>query len=236
MSRTQLRLTAGAAGIVLILALERVRQRRLPRPRRLRRTRRPAMPPRPRPPAAPAGTTIDPVAFHANMRKLWEDHITWTRLYLVSTIADLPDLPTTAQRLLQNQADIGTAIAGFYGKPAGDALTELLRQHILIAANLVAAAKAGDTAAVATQHDRWYTNADEIAQFLATANPAWPLDTMREMMRRHLDQTLAEATARLKADWMADVADYEQIHLHILKMADALADGIVQEFPARFTA
>ena len=98
----------------------------------------------------------------------------------------------------------------------------------------MAAAKAGDAAAVATQHDRWYTNTDEIAQFLAKANPAWPLDTMREMMRMHLDQTLAEATARLKADWTADVATSDPPPHP--RVADALADGIVQQFPARFTA
>ncbi len=186
--------------------------------------------------AAPAADLVDPVAFHQDMRKLWEDHITWTRLYIVSAIAELPDLDATAGRLLQNQADIGDAVATFYGDEAGAALTELLRQHILTAADLVTAAKAGDTAAVTEQHDLWYANADEIARFLADANPAWPFETVSAMMRMHLDQTLAEATARLTQDWDADVAAYEEIHLHILGMADALADGIIQQFPDRFSA
>jgi hypothetical protein len=185
---------------------------------------------------APATDRIDPVEFHQQMRKLWEDHITWTRLYIVSAVADLPDLDATAGRLLQNQADIGAAVATFYGDDAGTALTELLRQHILIAADLVAAAKAGDDAEVTAQSDLWYANADEIARFLADANPAWPFDTLSEMMRTHLDQTLTEATARLSADWDADIAAYDEIHVHILAMADALADGIIAQFPDRFTA
>ena len=37
-------------------------------------------------------------ALRAEMRKLWEDHITWTRLFMVSDIADLPDLHRTAAR------------------------------------------------------------------------------------------------------------------------------------------
>jgi len=49
-------------------------------------------------------------AFRSAMRKLWEDHITWTRLYIVSVTADLADKDATAQRLLRNQADIGSAI------------------------------------------------------------------------------------------------------------------------------
>ena len=178
---------------------------------------------------------IDPVVFHQDMRKLWEDHVTWTRLYIVSAIAELPDLDATANRLLQNQDDISNAIAAFYGEDAGHALAALLRDHIQIAADLVAAAKSGNDALVASKLADWYANADEISTFLAAANPAWPVDTLKDMMRAHLDQTLAEATARLTGDWNADVAAYDEIHLHILHMADTLADGIVEQFPLRFT-
>jgi hypothetical protein len=177
---------------------------------------------------------IDPDAFAADMRKLWEDHVTWTRLYLVSAIADLPDVDATAQRLLQNQDDIGGAMAAFYGRKAGDQLAALLRDHILIAADLVTAAKAGDAAAVTEHHVRWYANADDISKFLASANRRWDESTLRAMMREHLDQTLAEATARLTGDWAADIAEYDAIHLHILEMADVLSDGVVRQFPKRF--
>ena len=178
---------------------------------------------------------VAPDALLAEMRVLWTDHVTWTRLFLVSAIAGLPDLDATTNRLLQNQDDIGNAIAAFYGDAAGAQFASLLREHILVAAALVTAAIAGDSAEVAVQQDRWYANADEIAAFLAGANPAWPEATLREMMRTHLDQTLAEATHRLQGDWDADVADYDHIVDHILEMADTLSDGIIQQFPKRFT-
>ena len=179
---------------------------------------------------------ISSAAFHADMRRLWEDHITWTRLYIVSAVAGLPDAGPTADRLLQNQADIGAAIVPFYGQAAGDQLTGLLRQHILTAAALVNAAKAGDANAAVIQKNLWYANADEIADFLAAANPAWPDAEMRQMMKVHLDQTLDEATSRLKGDYPADIAAYDAVQLHILEMADTLADGIVTQFPNRFTS
>ncbi|HEX7167870.1 MAG TPA: hypothetical protein VF230_12890, partial [Acidimicrobiales bacterium] len=181
------------------------------------------------------GGRIDPDVFNQGMRKLWEDHVTWTRLYIVSAIADLPDAGPTAQRLLQNQDDIGDAVAGFYGDDAGDALAVLLRDHILIAADLIEAAKAGESALVSAKVADWYANADEISELLAGANPAWPVDALKGMMRGHLDQTLAEATARLDGDWETDIAKYDEIHLHILHRADTLADGIVEQFPRRFT-
>src|SRR3954471_12360959 len=98
-------------------------------------------------------------AFHDAMRKLWEDHVTWTRLFIISAAAGLPDKDATTQRLLQNQTDIGNAVSSYYGKDAGTKLTSLLRDHILIAADLVGAAKGGATAKVDSLNKRWRANA-----------------------------------------------------------------------------
>jgi hypothetical protein len=81
--------------------------------------------------------------FHDAMRKLWTDHVAWTRLFIISAAAGLPDKDATTQRLLQDQTDIGSAVVPYYGRDAGTKLTSLLKDHILIAADLVGAAKAG---------------------------------------------------------------------------------------------
>lgn len=190
-----------------------------------------------RPPVSPAATPapISRAAFHDAMRQLWEDHITWTRLYIVSVAAGLPDEGGAAQRLLRNQTDIGDAIKPFYGDAAGNGLTALLRGHILTAAKLLGAAKSGDTTTVRIASAQWYANADSIALFLSSANPRnWPSATMQSAMRMHLDLTLKEATARLQNDWAGDIAAYDAVHQHILQMADVLSDGIIKQFPSRF--
>jgi hypothetical protein len=175
------------------------------------------------------------ITFRNAMGKYWEDHITWTRLYVISALSDLPDLPQTTQRLLQNQVDIGNAIKPYYGEAAGDQLTALLRDHILIAADVVSAARAGDTTALNAQMARWQANADQIGDFLGTANPEqWSAGEMKAMMRQHLDLTTDEVVARLKKDWSGDIAAYDKVHLHILVLADDLANGIVAQFPAAF--
>ena len=83
-------------------------------------------------------------AVYSGMRKLWEDHVTWTRLYLISAAAGLPDKDATSGRLLRNQVDIGDAIKPYFGAEAADKLAALLKDHILGAVDLVVAAKAGD--------------------------------------------------------------------------------------------
>jgi hypothetical protein len=175
------------------------------------------------------------VAFHDEMRRLWEDHVTWTRLAIISLVGGTPDTDASVGRLLQNQTDIGDGIKPFYGEAAGEELTRLLRDHILIAADIIAAAKAGDEAGVTAAQARWTANADEIAAFLAGANPrSWDLDEMKTMLHEHLRLTTDEAVARLQGDWDADVAAYDEIHRQALGMADMLSDGIVEQFPSRF--
>jgi hypothetical protein len=115
------------------------------------------------------------VAFHDQMRKLWEDHVTWTRLAIVEFADGSTGFDATASRLLQNQTDIGNAIKPFYGDAAGTQLTSLLRDHITIAVEILQSAKAGDTATFRTASNRWYHNANDIAGLLTAANPRfWP--------------------------------------------------------------
>jgi hypothetical protein len=180
-------------------------------------------------------TTAKRAKFQDAMRKLWEDHITWTRLAIISFAHDLPDLPATQARLLRNQEDIGNAIKPYYGRVAGNQLTALLKEHIVGAVALLAAAKAGDQDLIKQRTDEWYVNGNEIADFLHEANPRnWSRKAMRKMMKGHLDQTLSEAVNRLTGKYADDVRNYDEIHEHILMMADSLSKGIIKQFPRRF--
>src|SRR5262249_1374818 len=137
----------------------------------------------------------------------------------------------TTDRLLRNQDDIGNAIKPFYGAAAGEQLTALLRQHILQAADILAAAKAGDAAALDAAETAWYANAQRIAAFLHDLNPGnWPLDMLQTMMRDHLDLTLTEAVDQLSGNFAQSVADFDRVQDEILGMADTLSNGIIAQF------
>ena len=175
------------------------------------------------------------VALREGMRQLWEDHIVWTRLAIISLTTESPDTDETVGRLLANQTHIGNAVKPFYGKAAGNKLTAELRKHILIAADLIAAAQAGDQALLTEEQVRWAKNADDIAAVLASVNPRFfKLSVLKAEMAMHLKLTTEEAVARLQGKWAADVAAYDKIHRHILLMSDYLSDGLVKQFPKRF--
>ncbi len=187
--------------------------------------------------SATAAVTPSQVALREAMRKLWSDHVFWTREYVVAAI-DGPEgvAQAAAARLMKNQEDIGNAVAAYYGTSAGSRLTALLKEHIQIAVELVSAAKAADQPKVQQASARWTQNADAVAAFLSQANPNWPRQALVDAMRMHLDTTTKEVTARLHKDYPADVAAFDAVYQHILHMSDVLADGIVRQFPDRFAS
>jgi hypothetical protein len=187
-------------------------------------------------PAAPATTASPARVFDTRlvMRKLWEDHITYTRNYIISDLAGLADKDAIAKRLLANQDEIGAAIKPYYGEEAGNKLAALLRDHITIATEVVAAAKGGDKAKLDAAQAKWTANGKDIAAFLSAANPNWARADLETMLQRHLDLTSGEVVARLGKDWDADIRAYDEGHAHMLMFADALTDGIAAQFPGKF--
>jgi len=168
------------------------------------------------------------------LRRLWSDHVIWTREYVVAAIANAPDAQAVAGRLLANQEHIGGAIVPFYGEQAGTALTDLLKQHIMIAVDLIEAAKAGEAEKFTDADQRWDQNARDIASLLSSANPNWPEHDVTDLLRQHLKLTKDEATARLQQRWEDDIEAFDQILTEILTVSDVLSAGIVKQFPDRF--
>ena len=115
--------------------------------------------------------TEDTESLGTALRRLWTDHVVWTRQYIVAALEGAADAEAAAGRLLRNQEDIGNAVVPFYGEEAGAKLTELLKDHILIAVDAIDAAIADDEAQFRRHDRRWSANAEEIAAFLAGANP-----------------------------------------------------------------
>jgi hypothetical protein len=185
--------------------------------------------------AAGSAALIPQSDFRSGMRKLWEDHIAYTRNFIISALGGLEDTPKIAERLLRNQDDIGDAVKPIYGDEAGKKLSALLRDHILIAADIVKAAKSNNSAGVEAGEKKWHGNASDIAGFLAAANPKWPTPELTEMLNKHLEYTTTEVVSRLKKDWASDIKAYDQGHEHMLMFADMLSDGIIKQFPKKFS-
>ena len=175
------------------------------------------------------------VELRGAMQKLWSDHMQWTFATVDAFYHNQNGLNAQLNRLLQNQKDIGAAIVPFYGQAAGNKLADLLTTHIKDAIPVLKAAQLDDQPALKKALADWYANAQEIADFLAAANPKyWKQADMREMMKKHIDQTTAYSIALLKNNYDVAVKKYDEANDHMKTMSVELAMGIVKQFPDKF--
>lgn len=168
------------------------------------------------------------------MRSLWEEHVAWTRMAIISLVFDLPDIDEVLARLLKNAVDMGNMIRRLYGDMVAATYSRLIQEHLLIAADLVKAAKAGDVEAAQKAEEKWYQNADEIAAFLNSVNPYLTEVAVRDMFYTHLDLTKQEATFMINKEFEKDIAVYDRIEKQAREMADAISDAMVKNYPNYF--
>lgn len=174
------------------------------------------------------------ISLRNHLRMLWEQHVTWTRLVIVSMVFGLPDVDLVTNRLLRNPKDFQAALRTFYGDMNASKFANLFTSHLAIAGELVKAAKAGNKRAAADAEKRWYANADAIALFLSRINPNWSQSDWKTMLYEHLAMTKSEAVDMITKKYAAGIDQYDDIEKQALKMADAMAGGIVKQFPNKF--
>ncbi len=163
-------------------------------------------------------------------RRLWTEHVMWTRMFIISTAFSLPDLSFVTQRLLQNPVDFAKEFQPLYGKQIAMQLKQLLTDHLLIAAKLVNAAKENNAAEVERQRKIWFENAEQISAFLASINPHWSECVWRKLLFDHLRMTEDEAVFILTGQYEKSIKEYDAVQAEALEMADVMTCGIIRQF------
>jgi hypothetical protein len=163
-------------------------------------------------------------------RLLWEQHIYWTRIAILGIAFASPDLEASTNRLLRNAPDFGRMMCQFYGNNVAAKFAQLIKDHLVIAAEMVKASKAGNTKAAAEAEKRWYKDADEISCFLNKINPLWPYEHMVAMWHKHLALTKEEAVLILNQNFSKSINVFNQIEQEALLMADDFSNGIICQF------
>ncbi|WP_057914965.1 hypothetical protein [Peribacillus muralis] len=175
------------------------------------------------------------VQFENEFRRLWIDHVLWTSNYITSaTTAGAEDQKEVLARLLKNQEDIGNAIKPVYGAEAGNKLTDLLKEHIVLAGKIVDAAKSKNENLVKQLNKEWYRNADDIAAFLSGANPNLKNEDLKNLLYMHLKLVSNDLSASLAKNWNVKIVSIDEGVTHIILMADTISQGVIKQFPDKF--
>ncbi|WP_251862221.1 LysM peptidoglycan-binding domain-containing protein [Clostridium sp. Marseille-Q2269] len=179
--------------------------------------------------------TQSEMALREMFRMLWEQHSVWTKLATMAIAQGSPAEELVVARLLRNPKDFEEALRPFYGDDIAAEFSRLLTEHLTIAAEIVRASKAGNNNAAEEAERRWYQNADEIAELLARINPNWNENDWKTMLHEHLELVKAQAVAILTSDYENSISIYDEMEAQALEMADMMSEGIIKQFPERFT-
>lgn len=169
------------------------------------------------------------------LRDLWGAHIFWVRTVAVATISGNSDASKAAEEnAVQNAKDIAGAVASFYGKEAGDKFFPLLAGHYGAVKEYLNADIAGNKEVKDAAAGKLAKNAEEIATFLSSANPNWPKATLATLLMAHGGHHIAQIDQLLAKDYGGEAKTWDAMSKHMNVIADALASGIVKQFPKKF--
>lgn len=178
--------------------------------------------------------SVNQVNLLEQMNLAWLQHVMWTRMLLISIAEDLKDLNATEARLLQNPKDIANIFRRYYGNSVADRIESLLTEHLTIGKDLIVALKNNNQRLSKELTDKWYRNADEMADFFSRINPFYPREQVRKMLYDHLKLTTEEVAARLRKDYSADIKAFDMVDKEVLEMSQFFVNGIVRQFPNLF--
>lgn len=190
--------------------------------------------PQTKPAKVTTGQTDAEVAFRMDMRRLWEDHVVWTRLVMLEVADTTGGLDNAADKLAGNSDEMAALFEKYYGKVKGGRVGSLFREHTSLTTDIVKATKAGDEPKAAGDEKKWRKNADRLAGRLLDVNPEWSRIDLKAMWHDHLDFTKAEIEARANKDYAGDVKAFDAVRSQALDMADVLSSGIIKQFPKDF--
>ncbi|MBP1474275.1 hypothetical protein J7I44_08185 [Frateuria sp. MAH-13] len=177
--------------------------------------------------AVPAAPRLD-----AAMRSLWHGHVVHTRDYALAVHAhDSAKAKAAADAVVANAKQIADAVGGFYGKPAGARMLDLLAGHWGGVKALTDARAANDTSAEQKAMADLQSNATAIARFLAAANPNLPESAVQGLMATHVAHHGTEIQQIMAGDMKGEQSTWQAMQAHMDMISDALASAIAKQFP-----
>ena len=168
----------------------------------------------------------------AAMRALWHGHVVHTRDYALAVHAhDSAKAKAAADAVVANAKQIANAVAGFYGKAAGEQTLQLLAGHWAGVKALTDATAAGDAVGEQKAMADLNANVTAIAKFFSSANPNLPESAVQSLFATHVAHHAAQIKQIMSNDTAGEQATWTEMQAHMNTIADALAGGIAKQFP-----
>jgi len=162
-----------------------------------------------------------------DMRLAWLNHVYWTRMYLMSAVADNAEQQAVEERLLETADEITDVFARYLPIATTRQLRNLLTEHIEIAGQIIQALKAKNMSDYDALVQEWYRNANQMATLFANYNPYFESRETRNMLLNHLDLTREEIEQQVNGEYEQSIDVFRDVEQQALAMADYFARGLL---------
>lgn len=162
-----------------------------------------------------------------DMRLAWLNHVYWTRMYLMSAVADNTDQQAVEERLLETADEITDVFARYLPIATTRQLRNLLTEHIEIGGQIIQALKAKNMTDYDALVQEWYRNANQMAALFANYNPYFESRETRNMLLNHLDLTREEIEHQVNGEYEQSIDVFRDVEQQALAMADYFARGLL---------
>lgn len=162
-----------------------------------------------------------------DMRLAWLNHVYWTRMYLMSAVADNADQQAVEERLLETADEITDVFARYLPIATTRQLRNLLTEHIEIGGQIIQALKAKNMSDYDALVQEWYRNANQMATLFASHNPYFESRETRNMLLNHLDLTREEIEQQVNGEYEQSIDVFRDVEQQALAMADYFARGLL---------
>jgi hypothetical protein len=185
--------------------------------------------------ATVATTTGAASDLRALLRSLFIQHAEGHRAFAYALyFKDKQMQQVVVNELLANSKALGDAVALVYGKSTGDKFVGLFNGHIMAVAAYYTSAFAGNETGKKEAANALVSNAMDIAVFLSQANPNLPRDVVFSLLRDHGLQAMRQADLLAQGKFSDESSLYIAMRDHLIRIADAIAEAIVKQFPDKF--
>ena len=167
------------------------------------------------------------LCLNEDMRLAWLNHVYWTRMYLMSAVADNADQQAVEERLLETADEITDVFARYLPIATTRQLRNLLTEHIEIAGQIIQALKAKNMSDYDALVKEWYRNANQMAALFASHNPYFESRETRNMLLNHLDLTREEIEQQVNGEYEQSIDVFRDVEQQALAMADYFARGLL---------
>jgi hypothetical protein len=164
------------------------------------------------------------------LRKFWLELPMWRRAYLVSYASNFGDVEMVGNKLYQMPTDIGDVLEVFFGDTIARKIEGMLREQIVIGAEILRSEKTGDTKAINESTARLYQNADQMAAYFAQINPNWDETVWKNLLYDYYKTTILEMVTILAGKYAESITLYESMENQALNLADYMAKGMIPYF------